>query len=206
MNFGQVANLPPNSQGIMMQAVLNEIKEQGNNKNGKPFMKCVLTDTIGVKHKTTIYKSRDGFPTQEIINQKCNWTLSSFDTQYGKVFSGFFGGLAQSQAPPQTNYQSPPPQQPQTPQNQPQSTQAASPTQAPSQDDVKRYRSTCLAYAKDLVIVGRIIPAVIYEQAEEFRVYVETGKIPAQAVPVNEEQEPQDATDFGQDDPNSIPF
>jgi hypothetical protein len=163
MNFQAVAAFKSTGNTTYIQGVLLEIAEQGINKNQKPFMKCKIADNTGQSHKVTIYQSKGGFPTTASIGQNCIWQMSSYDGQYGKQFSGFFGGVAQQGQP----------NAPQASQKPPQATNAP---QVDTNGQIRRMN--VLNRVCDLVIAKEITAGNEADTLRAFEKYVIDGTIP----------------------------
>jgi len=132
MNFQAIQQIKGQKEGnypkrLDMYAVLNEIKGLYYNTNQTPCTDCVITDTVGEKHKVIIYK--DGPPARLIGTQQV-FSLYAYDGTYTdkitgqqKSYTGYSGFWVDNpqrhqQAGQQSSSQTPqtPPQQANLPQ------------------------------------------------------------------------------------------
>ncbi len=118
MNFAQVEQ--GNGNKVQMFGILTEIGGLQYTPKQAAKAVCKIRDDAGVEHKVHIYQGTGQLPTPQQFNQRCQFTLSTFQGNYqGKLYtgySGFWNASAQTGQQPTPQGQNVPPQAPQTPQ------------------------------------------------------------------------------------------
>jgi hypothetical protein len=147
--------------------------------NQKAKAVCKVRDMTGVSHNVHVYQGKGFLPGPQNINQRYEFTLSTFQGSYqGQPYtgySGFWNGQAQN-APQQ---QQAPQQAPQGPQQ-----QAQQPKQANGSADMIKARSMGLAYAKDLVVADASLDLdTLFPLAEQCTAFIVSGTVPPMQVP-----------------------
>lgn len=81
----------------LMCAVLREIGAIKLDRKNNPYMSCKINDDNNITRNITIRAGSQGFPTPDLINKRCIFTMQPYSGQQGLAFSGFYNGLARQE-------------------------------------------------------------------------------------------------------------
>jgi len=200
-NFANVTD-----KNIDMWGTILEFKGEGQTSNGAFYKQVTLADSQGVKHSVRIYQGTGELPPVTMLNQLTKFTISSFEsTNKAGVaytgYSGFWNGNAVQGVSPQVQPQaSPSPPFMHDPSvAQEHAVQQALDKKFPIKT-VSKNTSFAMAYAKDLVIGGKLPIDDMYSEAQKMLHFMDTGKEMPQQAP------PQVTQSYTPDPNDSIPF
>lgn len=162
MNFQAVEQA--NGNNVTIFGTFTEIGGVQYTPQSKAKAICKIRDTTGVAHNVHIYQGKGQLPTPEQLNQRHQFSLSTFQGSYrNKPYTGYSGFWQ-----PQAQVNQPAPQQGQQP--------APQPSQSTNDNEMVRIRSMAVEYAKDLVCAKNMQRQLLPDMADEFTAYIMTGK------------------------------
>lgn len=108
MNFQAVEQA--NGSSITMFGIFIEVGGVQYTQNQKAKSVCKIRDDTGVEHKAHLYQGTGQLPTPAQLNQRCQFSLSTFQGSYqGKPYTGYSGFWnSQAQVGQQNAPQAPP--------------------------------------------------------------------------------------------------
>lgn len=157
-----------------MVATILEIGATKLNAKLKQYCGVKLQDDTGEQHSVTINAGNKGLPQFGTLNQRCAFSVSTYQGRNGLAYSGFFDGpVGGRQASPQT----------------PQGPQASPPTLSQgSTRDTSIERQACFKAACDRFTgMNDVAPTEVLGLAVAGYQFVQTGQLPA-SNPLGESQ------------------
>lgn len=140
MNFQTVKNA--NGQLASIFGWVMEVGTSKLNVKQKPYQQVKIRDDTGEEHTVTINKGQGELLTNNELNTRQQFSMQTYQGQYGVNYSGFWSTARVNQAPP-------PPQQAPAPKQ-------AVPAAALGKSDETKIIDTCVRTAKDLVLGDKI--------------------------------------------------
>jgi hypothetical protein len=186
MNFQAVEAANGNS--VPMQGTFVEIGGAQYTANQKAKAICKVRDMTGVSHNVHVYKGKGFLPGPQNLNQRYEFSLSTFQGQYqGQPYTGYSGFWNANGQQVQQQQQAPPYQAPQAP------PQQAQQPNKPDWDAISRGKVRCnvvCAYIQS----GQDMPGIT--EINDWVEYIMVGQSPGTvsgSASWNPENEPQGA-------------
>lgn len=175
MNFEQVRNA--NGGYVTMFATVMNVKQRRGNFGLQAD--CTVVDDNNEQQVITVSNPKPpkspALPSPVQIGQRLSFYVKA--KPYGQSGVIYYNGYWNATA--NVN--------PQPPQQKPQQKQ-----QSQSQNGHGSFTSFALAYAKDLVVAGKLDIADMYQEAQKMCEYMTTGQLPEPLWPPDEQQHPDD--------------